>query len=146
MSLVDDKELLGFLDELDKMEDGDEKFAALFRVAGELHKQAMSGLRNEDFEVDPDGMQHFTEFASFMAKQAKQNDGRIELDLHEPKSGIAGLNAYFRVFWLMRDDLRTFCKLLVWASSWSIDALEDGTVCISVRFVGVYHKKTVTEN
>lgn len=134
-------ELLGFLENLDKMEDGDEKFAALFRMAGDLRTQALAELRNEDFEVDEEGMRHFTELASFMAKTAKENDGRIELDLHEPKEGIAGLNAYFRVFWLMGDKLRTFCKLLVWASSWSIDALEDGTVCISIRFVGVYREK-----
>ena len=134
-------EFLDFLENLENIKDEDARFSALFKAADDLYQESLSQLNNEDFEIDPDGMKHYTDFTSFMGRIAKENDGRVELDLHEPREGIAGINAYFRVFWLMGDKLREFCKLLVWATSWSIDSLEDGTMCISVRFTGVHRRK-----
>lgn len=138
---MDREELLDFLDNLDNIENEDERYSTLFRVVGEIYDAEMSMRNNDDYEVDPEGMRHFTEFASFMARVAKESDGRVELDLHEPKENIAGITTYMRVFWLVGDQLRDFCQLLVWASSFSFDALTDGTVCFSVRFVGVYRKR-----
>lgn len=139
-------ELLDILGNLGDYESDDERFAAFFRAVDSIYHEEVSKLNNEDFEIDPDGMRHFTEFASFMSGVAKESNGRVEFDLHEPRENMAGITAYMRVFWLVGDQLREFCKLLVWASSWSIDALIDGTVCISVRFVGIYRKKQGKHN
>ena len=138
---MDRDESLGFWGFLDNITDEDERYATLFRAIDSLCKDELSKLNNEDFEIDPDGMKHFTDFSSFMAKIAREGNGRVEFDIHEPRENIAGITTYMRVFWLVGDQLRDFCQLLVWASSWSIDALTDGTVCISVRFSGVYQKK-----
>lgn len=138
---MDREELLGFLENLDNIENEDERYTALFRVFGKMYKEAMDTLNNDDFEVDPEGMKHFTDFASFIGHIAKENNGRVEFDIHEPKERIAGISAYFPLFWLTGDNLREFCKRLVWASAFSIDALTDGTVCVSVRFGGVYREK-----
>ena len=138
---MDQYELLELLGNLENIEDDDERYTALFRAFGEIYQSAMAELDNDDFEVDPEGMQHFTEFASFITHLAKENNWRVELDLHEPKECIAGINVYFPLFWLTEGMLREFCKRLVWASAMSIDPLTDGTVCLSVRFAGVYRKK-----
>lgn len=134
-------ELLDFLSSLEDLENDDERFTALFRMVDEQYHEVMSSLNNDDFEVDHEMMGHFTSYASFITDIVKESNGYVEMDVHEPKEGIIGITAYLRVFWISGDTLREFCKQLVWATSISIDALTDGTVCISTRFTGVYRRK-----
>jgi len=107
----------------------------------ELYELEMGSRKPEDYEIDRDQMKKLIKAYSFMTDFAAKNDGRVDELKYEPTHESCGITGYFALFFLYGDDLQAFNEIMGDIVSISIDALLDGTVCVSFTIPNVFRRK-----
>ena len=106
-----------------------------------LYEAEMRSRKNEDYEADPEQMKKLIAAYGFFAELTVTGHGHMEPLKLVPKECHGGLTAYFTVFYLHGDQLQKFLKIAQGFSAMSIDALDDGTVCLSFTIPNVCRRK-----
>ena len=119
----------------------DDFIRGFFGDVFELAAEEMSRRNNDDYEVDPENMQHLFRAYRFFIKKAHEHNGKIDPFVYNPKEEVGHLDAHFFYFELSGDDLLGFSEILSHASAVSIDATLDGCTHFSMVFPAVYRKK-----
>lgn len=107
---------------------------------GEIYKQVMSLRKNDDYVVNPRQMDRFLDLVNFFLHHIDE-DGEVEIEENEPKTGIGGVTATFLVLTLRGEEVVEFCKVMKYCSAVSIDSCDDGA-CISCTVPEVFVRKT----
>jgi len=96
---------------------------------------------NDDFEINETQFEKYKEVLVFFRTLTKDDkEAKIEIRL-EPKETIGGLTCTTYLFDLWGETLKEFNKVLSFCSAMSIDALNDGKVCISMTIPDIFIEK-----
>lgn len=106
---------------------------------GEIYNRVMSLRKNEDYVVNPRQMDRFLDLVNFFLHHVDE-DGNVEIEENEPKTGLGGVTATFLVMTLRGDEVTEFCNVMKCCSAVSIDSCDDGA-CISCTVPEVFVRK-----
>lgn len=103
-----------------------------------IYEEEMLSRKSSDYVECEEQMEKVKSAYSFF----KSIDGcRMEPLKPNPIKENVGITAYFTVFYLYGDQIAEFQKIVGDMSALSIDALSDGTVCISFNIPNVFVRK-----
>lgn len=129
------------LNENKDLAENEEFLNGFLKDCWEIFQEEMDSRNNDDYEVNPDQMQHLVEAYRFFIKKAHDHNGKIDPFEYNPKELVGHLDTHFYFFELSGDDLLEFAKIIANASVITIDATLDGVTHISMNFPDVYRKK-----
>lgn len=111
------------------------------RRIGVLYDQIMKLRKDDDYVVNQSQMEKFVDVYDFFQDMGEKCDGDIEKPNLAPKECHGGVTARFFVFDVWGVDIPRFSQIINHLSALSIDAEEDGRICISVTVPDVFIKK-----
>lgn len=109
---------------------------------GKLYEKVIS-LRNDDnFLINEKQIEKFFEVYEFFSKATDDSEtARVEPIKLIPREEHGGITATFVVFDMYGNDIEEFKKIVQYLSAITIDATEDGEICISVTVPNVFVPK-----
>lgn len=116
----------------------DEEFG---RLVGEVYNEYYDKLDDNDFEINRPQWMKMLRVLGYFFNLAKKSNGAVEPCDVQPKAQHGGVTAYFTVMDLKAEDIPQFCEMLQNTSAITIDATDDGRICISVSIPHVFVKK-----
>lgn len=120
---------------------GDTKIGNFVSEAFREYEREIAERDDNDYEFNREqGLKLFAAFEFFEA-YVKGHGGRIDPINLKPREEVGYLTCYCTVFDFFGEDVPHFCMAILDASAISIDALVDGTVCISMTFPDVFIRK-----
>lgn len=113
----------------------------LTKADWEEYERRMAARNDDDYEFNREqGLKLFAAF-EFFESYVRQYGGRVEPINLIPREENGGLTCYCTVFDFAGTEIQQFCTAILGASALSIDALSDGTVCLSMTFPDVFVRK-----
>ena len=109
--------------------------------AFDLMQEEMNARNNDDYEINPEQMQHLVRAYRFFIKKVRDHNGKIDPFIYNPKEECGYLTAHFFYFALTGEDLTEFAGILEHISAIDVDATLDGRTHFSLTVPGVYRKK-----
>ena len=119
----------------------DEYWNELLTEAYRLYQEEIESRRPENYEVYLLNMSKLMCAYGFLSQIAAEHDGSVEELKFDRRETSGGITAYFTVLDLKGEELSEFRRLIGEAHALSIDALIDGTICLSMTFTDVFKKK-----
>ena len=118
----------------------DEYWNELLTEAYRLYQEEIESRHPDDYEVYLPNMSKLMCTYGFLSQYAAEHGGSIENLKFDRRETSGGITAYFTVLDLKGEELTEFCRFTKEAHALSIDALIDGTVCLSMTFTDVFKK------
>ena len=112
------------------------------RAAWEIYQEEMDSRSDDDYEPNEIQMKKLLDAYAFFQRICEKSNGSVEKLELIPHEEYCGITAYFTLFYLYGDDLAEFSQIVGNMSAICIDAMLDGTVCISFNIPKVYYKKS----
>ena len=116
----------------------DYEFAEWFQDSLEEYLQ---GTSDEDYRLNPPQALAFTTLVCRLKALAQETDGTVEPIQLVPRLGCGYVTAFLPLLDLYGDSLQCFCRVLRYASAVTVDALENGNVCVSLTVPDVFIRK-----
>ena len=110
------------------------------RNIGRRYLDCIESRNAEDFTVNIPQMNKFLEILSFFRKAIQDLDGYIEPFYLDPRAEHGGFTAFFPIVALSGEQISEFCRVLQYASAFSLDG-DDGQVIVSFSVPNVYRRK-----
>ncbi len=112
-----------------------------FRFCMKFYFQELSKHKDDEYEVNQPQMEKLLDILGFFLENARENGGHVEPVELIPHVQSGGVNAKFQVFDVYGKDVQKFCKVLSYASCFSMDVTDDDKVYISVGVPNVFVPK-----
>lgn len=107
-----------------------------------IYEALMQQRDNADYVVNWPQAQKFYRVWKFFQEEADNTNGSYLDPLYlQPKEEHGGLTATFLVFDISGERIKTFSEIIGYTSAVSMDATDDGRVCISVTVPNVFVPK-----
>ena len=107
----------------------------------QVYEEELAKLSNDDYIINVAQMGKLREAYKFFHDITEECGGEIEPLKLEPKEVNGGITVYMTLFYLSDENLKKFGEIVGNMSAISIDAMEDGDVCISFTIPGVFRHK-----
>lgn len=105
------------------------------------YEMEINSRDDRDYEVNPEQMEKFKEAFEFFVKMSDKYHGDItEVDL-TPRRENGGITCELPLLYVYEENLITLSNIIKNMSGLSIDAKQDGTVCISFNIPHVFVHK-----
>lgn len=117
----------------------DEEFCYIF---GKKFNEFLDEQKDEDYEINRPQWLKFIKVLKFFCDLTAKTNGRVERCEVRPREQHGGVTAYFTVLDIRANDIPAFCETLSLTSAITVDATEDGNICISVSVPYVFVKKS----
>lgn len=113
-----------------------------FQEIWEMYEAELASRNNDDYVVNKAQFDKLIDAYEFFSSIAAESGGSVEDVKLEPKQITGGVTAYFTLFYLHgAKQLDKFAEIIKSMTAISIDAMLDGTVCISFTIPGVFEHK-----
>lgn len=97
--------------------------------------------KDKHYEINEVQYKKLERVILYFKKYIKENGGSADpIDL-TPNIGGNGLTCYFTLFDICGDEVQEFCDVIKGVSAFSLDATNDGQVCISVTVPNIFISK-----
>lgn len=107
----------------------------------QVYEEGLAALSNDDYVINVAQMGKLREAYKFFYQIAEECGGEIEPLKLEPKEVNGGVTVYMTLFYLSDENLRKFGEIVGNMSAISIDAMDNGDVCISFNIPAVFKHK-----
>ena len=117
----------------------DYEFACFFQTELERHLRETS---DQDYRLNPPQALAFATLVRRVRELADEFEGRVEPIKIIPRLCCGSVTATLPLIDLSESALRKFSSILQYTSALTVDALTDGSICISLNVPDVYVPKT----
>lgn len=109
---------------------------------GKLYEKVIALRNDDDFLINEPQMVKFFEVYEFFTKAAGETEtAKVEPIKLVPREEHGGITATFVVFDMYGEILEDFKKIVQYVSALTVDAVNDGAVCVSVTVPNVFIQK-----
>jgi len=111
------------------------------REAWDIYENVLAERNNDDYVVNFEQMKKLKESYDFFAGLVEECGGEIEPLKLVPKEINGGVTVYMTLLYLSGENLKKFNDIVGNMSAVSIDAMDNGDVCISFTIPAVFKHK-----